>query len=287
MKWASRASAIRLAAIGAVAVTLPSAILFAHEGRIGLVLLACEIGVLAGVSIFGLAYIRNRLLDLPTLLLKNDANLLQQCRGQLFLQSVAPPEALLLQLGGMAINADFAAQFVWLLHSRRPKLVVELGSGVSTVLCALMLQTQGFGRIVSIDHESNYADTTRTRLRYFGLQKLAEVRNAPLSQVDIEGESFPWYDPSLFVDLHDINLLVVDGPPGWLATNARFPALPLLMNRLSANTAILLDDASREDETCIVDAWLQRWPSFKRFDFPTRNGATLLVRDADPHKCGP
>jgi hypothetical protein len=287
MKWVRRASATRLAVIGAVAVTLPAAILFAHEGRISLVLLACETGVMVGVSVFGLVSIRRRILELPTLLLENDANLLRQVRGQLFLQSAAPPEALLLQLGGMAINADFAAQLVWLLHSRRPNLVVELGSGESTVLCASILQGQGFGRIVSVDHDSKYADTTRTRLRDFGLEKFAQVRNAPLSQVDIEGKLWRWYDPSLFVDLDNINFLLVDGPPGWLAVNARYPALPFLMNRLSANTAILLDDTSREDERCIVDAWLQRWPNLKRFDVPSRNGATLLVRDTDPQEAGP
>ena len=58
-------------------------------------------------------------------------------------------------------------------------------------------------------------------------------------------------------DLTDIDLLIVDGPPGSTGTRARFPAYPLLSERLAPSALILVDDLQRSDERAVVDAWLE------------------------------
>ena len=45
-----------------------------------------------------------------------------------------------------------------------------------------------------------------------GLTDYAEVRRAPLVDVELEDESLPWYDPSQ-LPTQPIDLLFVDGPP--------------------------------------------------------------------------
>jgi predicted O-methyltransferase YrrM len=210
-----------------------------------------------------------------------DERQLRQFLAALYLQSAGPPGALSLPFGGAAIDPDFAVHLVQILNSRRPRLVVELGSGVSTVLCALVLREHGSGRIVSIEHDPVYAQATRERLATFHLEQVAEVRNAPLSEVDVDGRSWRWYDRSVFLDLENIDLLVVDGPPGWLHTQARFPALPVLIDRMSSNAAILLDDAGRQDEKSIIEDWLKRWPNLSRVDLPSEKGTALLVRTSE------
>ena len=43
---------------------------------------------------------------------------------------------------------------------------------------------------------------------------LAEVRLAELNQLNINGEEFSWYSVDAFRDINEIDLLLVDGPPG-------------------------------------------------------------------------
>ena len=50
-------------------------------------------------------------------------------------------------------------------------------------------------------------------------------------------------------------MLVIDGPSGFIQKHSRFPALPVLFDRLAKNSIIFLDDAAREDEKEIVAMW--------------------------------
>ncbi|MGI9528709.1 MAG: hypothetical protein ACR2NG_03285 [Acidimicrobiia bacterium] len=50
--------------------------------------------------------------------------------------------------------------------------------------------------------------------------------------------------------------MIVDGPPGTTGPLARYPAVPILFDRLSPSALIFLDDAYREDEQESVRRWL-------------------------------
>ena len=50
-------------------------------------------------------------------------------------------------------------------------------------------------------------------------------------------------------------MLVVDGPPRRLQDKSRFPALPKLLDKLSPNATIILDDANRENEKEVRKEW--------------------------------
>ncbi|MCS3708348.1 hypothetical protein GGP62_003370 [Salinibacter ruber] len=71
---------------------------------------------------------------------------------------------ILLQFGGWAMDAHLAETIVRLIQQERPQLVVECGSGQSTLLVASCLRKLGGERrIVSLDHKSNSPCRLRSR----------------------------------------------------------------------------------------------------------------------------
>jgi predicted O-methyltransferase YrrM len=142
-----------------------------------------------------------------------------------------------------------------LVERRRPTVVVELGSGTSTVWLAYAVQRYD-GRLISLDHDIRYADKSRIQLHAHGLDAVAEVRDAPLNQIDVQDTEYDWYDPDALEDIERIDLLVVDGPPDSLGPFARYPALAALKPKLAPDATIVLGDVSRDDGQETVRRWL-------------------------------
>jgi predicted O-methyltransferase YrrM len=184
--------------------------------------------------------------------------------------------------GDYALTADAAAVLARQVALCRPNVVVELGSGVSTILVGKLLQEQGRGRIYSLDHDTAWAEETRKQIRAAGLQDQAEVLDAPLRRQEVDGQNFLWYDiPPTVKDFAQIDLLIVDGPPQ--ATDPgglpRYPALPMLLPQLSLNATIFIDDAGRPGETEMVRRWLERFPGWQKTVLQTGPGTCLLYRN--------
>jgi predicted O-methyltransferase YrrM len=158
---------------------------------------------------------------------------------------------------GFEITGEEAAYFFHLIRRQRPKLMMELGSGSSTVLFAAALRANGSGRLISIEHESEHAKHTAAMLAQAGLSDRAELVLAPLSDLALNGRTFQWYDlGSLLGTLTEkIDLLFVDGPPGKVQSLSRFPALPILAPHLSPRAMVIVDDGAREDEVRMVELW--------------------------------
>ena len=138
----------------------------------------------------------------------------------------------------------------------RPRLVLELGSGTSTVWLGYALEQVG-GRLVSLDHDPRFAEKTRAALAALGLDAVAEVRDAPLRPVVLDDRSFSWYDPDALADLREVDLLLIDGPPERTGRDARYPALPVLKDRLADTATIVFDDAHRHDEQVALRRWVE------------------------------
>jgi predicted O-methyltransferase YrrM len=158
--------------------------------------------------------------------------------------------------GGFALNPTDLLGLLHLVRTRKPRLVLELGSGTSTVWLAYALQQTG-GKLISLDHEAGYAEKTREALVQHDLTDVAEVRDAPLRPVVLDGRTFPWYDVAAAADLHDIDLLVIDGPPEKTGPDARYPAMRVLEKQLADTATILFDDANRSDEQAALRKWVE------------------------------
>jgi predicted O-methyltransferase YrrM len=151
------------------------------------------------------------------------------------------------------------------LNDRRR--VVELGSGISTVLLnrlrAQLAPAGGF-TLVSVEHDERWADwVTRQLWRETGDHDSVVVR-APLGLHPLAESQVGWYDGAALAAGLDaafgtdlIDLLVVDGPPAFDAgmETARAPALPVLWDRLAPGATVVLDDIERPGEQEVLRRW--------------------------------
>jgi predicted O-methyltransferase YrrM len=190
---------------------------------------------------------------------------------QIRLNAPLPP------MGDWAVSPDFANVMIGLLRERKPKLVVELGSGVSTLIAGYIVKEWG-GRVVSLEHQERFATLWAREVHRHGLNEVVMIFWAPLEEVTLQGQTYLWYRNPDLGQHGAIDLLMVDGPPGELQKMARYPALPLLQDRLSKDAVILLDDAAREDEKKIVELWQGELPDLTCEDVDVEKGATILRR---------
>ena len=150
-----------------------------------------------------------------------------------------------------------------LIIEKRPKRIVELGSGFSSLVMAYALEAVGQGELVSLEDNWGYAARSRRQLEEHGLSALANVIDSPLKRYTVDGQVHFWYSMSdLFVDL-PIDFLFVDGPAGHLHPNVRHPALPLLYDRLAGDAVIVVDDSGRSGEGSMIRRWLATYPNLR------------------------
>lgn len=178
-----------------------------------------------------------------------------------------------------AVSPDALVLLVQEMLVVKPTLVVECGSGVSTLWMALAAKQHGLDlRIVALDHEEEYAEKTNRMLRLHGVDDIASARLAPLVDVAAADDAQPWYDPAVLTDLRDIGVLFVDGPPATTGPLSRLPAVPQLWDRLAPTASVVVDDFIREDEQIMVDRWLQAHPELEREHYDTEKGTEILRR---------
>ncbi|MGS1095894.1 class I SAM-dependent methyltransferase [Aquamicrobium terrae] len=162
-----------------------------------------------------------------------------------------------------AASPDFLIDLYCRIIEEKPAVVVELGSGVSTIVVAAALRRNQTGRLFSLDHDHAFLLQTEKHLSRHGLEEWVKTYHAPLtewvpdpSSPTQAGDRFQWYDvPAEVAGLKQIDLLVVDGPPMASSKRCRYPAVPFFYQRLKEGGQVMLDDAHRDDERFIVKAW--------------------------------
>lgn len=160
-----------------------------------------------------------------------------------------------------AASPDLLLFLVDLVEKERPSLIVEAGSGLSSLWFGIALRTFGVeGKVVALEHDEKFAEQTRGQVRRHGLAGLVEVRTAELEPHELGGTTFSWYARTGWEDLDGIDLLFVDGPPTDTGEHARYPAYPLLGERMSKTGIVVLDDMVRADEQQVLARWLEEHP---------------------------
>lgn len=161
---------------------------------------------------------------------------------------------------------SIAPEFAWWLYqhvvNQRPEKIIELGSGTSTLVIAAALKKIGAGRFLSFEHDHAYMEKTRALLETCDLQDYVELLYAPLKPLELDGQSYSWYDlPYDLVDhmigRNQLDMLIIDGPPAATNQHARYPAMVCLQEYCSPSTVVLLDDAAREEEQEILSRWTE------------------------------
>ena len=151
-----------------------------------------------------------------------------------------------------AASPDLLLTIADLVRTHKPRLVVELGSGVSTLIVA----KAGARRVISMDNSAEFAMKTREMLKDHKVRGV-EVRVAPLKA---HASSVDWYDTAKLKDLKKIDMLIIDGPPGSKNPDARKPALKELLAKLSPNVVVVIDDVNRIGERELAEAFAKALP---------------------------
>lgn len=177
---------------------------------------------------------------------------------------------------GWAASPDLLRTCWDLARDQRPTTILECGSGVSTLVLASACRRNGHGRVVTLDHDPEFAAQTRRRLAAHGLDAWAEVRDAPLEPVEVSGHVSDWYRLAE-VPPGPFELVLVDGPPGADSGGSRRPAIPLLRDRLADGATVVLDDAARPHEREIVREWVAAHPELRQRRLRHEKGAVVLT----------
>lgn len=194
---------------------------------------------------------------------------------------LAPLNAPLPPMRKWAIAPDFAVLLYDLLLEYQPHHVVELGGGVSTVITGYYFgQVEYEGNVRAFDHHPLFTKLTQDNITKHQLIDVATVAHAPLEAITLQDETWQWYDPTAFDELTDIDFLTIDGPPQQDNPRemARYPALPVLFDKLNSGAIILMDDTHRPDEQGIAERWLAEFDLTKLYEVDNEKGAIILQK---------
>jgi predicted O-methyltransferase YrrM len=175
-------------------------------------------------------------------------------------------------------EADFIQIIVDACLESKPERILECSSGLTTLMLARCCQINGAGHVISLEDGLQYAENTRNYIDRYDLGDYASVVHAPLQEIVVDGQSYAWYATGAIPET-GIDMLVIDGPSGFIQKHSRYPALPVCYSRLSDSCAVYLDDAAREDEQAIVRLWQIQYQDLKPEYRATTRGCSILSRD--------
>jgi hypothetical protein len=221
-------------------------------------------------------------------------NTVRQIESYLNIKSYLRDGELMPSLHGWPVSADFAQYVFELLNMNKYDLIIEFGSGSSTVLLAKALRNQTADTsdshhksdltqsnfdwskfnfsdlhkpIVSFDHHPKWLGITEKAITSSRLTDFVDLILAPLTDYSFDNlNHFKYY--SCHDKLAEISrtmrsskqriLALVDGPPGDTCKHARFPAAPILLEIFHEHSIdILMDDYFRKEEKEIVELWCE------------------------------
>lgn len=162
----------------------------------------------------------------------------------------------------------------------KPALVVEFGTGASTLIIAKALQMAGGGTLVSFDQHAGFVAATGAWLAEHGLA--ADLRAVPLTPSP-GGWPGLWYDHGPLPDA--IDLMLIDGPPWTLHPFTR-GAAATLFGQIAPGGTMMLDDAARPGERVIARRWRERWPELAFRLVRSGTKGTLVGRRAATPSAG-
>lgn len=159
----------------------------------------------------------------------------------------------------------------------KPQIIVECSSGTSSLVLSRCCQLNQVGHVYSLENGEEFVTQTSQQLDDFLLSAYCDVIHAQLQDVRLNSECFKWYALNNLTEI-EIDMLVIDGPPGFIQKHSRYPALPLLHEQLAKHCVIFLDDAAREDEQQLVRRWLKDYPEFQAEYIDNERGCFILKR---------
>jgi hypothetical protein len=162
-------------------------------------------------------------------------------------------------LGTWALDVP-TIDFLWeRMKQDTPKIIIECGAGISTLVLASYATTYGVGfgdpLVVSLEQSSQVKQETESRLVRDGLSNHVRILHAPVSgqgRYEIETDQL-----ALQLREEKVDWLLIDGPSG--PDGCRAWTLALLSELCRPGARWFLDDAFRDGELSVLRDW-SRWP---------------------------
>lgn len=174
--------------------------------------------------------------------------------------------------GGWAIDRATALELAAEYRRHQPRVVVEAGSGYSTVIAAEYARDSG-ATIVSLDHDPHWTRTTAGYLKSHGLEEYVDLRHAPLKQVDVPGDTAYWYNTIL---PDDIDFALIDGPPGIVGRTAAMYHIHPHLNP-DGRWRVWLDDSDRPGEQECLARWAEDIPGLSVQHLALPRGLSVIT----------
>ena len=154
-----------------------------------------------------------------------------------------------------SISDALAVELIRYLEWTRPRRILEIGSGLSTVVLGAYAVRHG-ASVVTLEHAWKFYRHTRQALAEFGMDDQVRIKLAPLRSRRFEqyGRKARWYDASL---TGRFDFVFVDGPPKEEGRNA---VLFAIAEHLSPGWELWLDDAHRHHERNCMRHWQREFP---------------------------
>ncbi|CAN2190262.1 COG4122 Predicted O-methyltransferase [Candidatus Nanopelagicaceae bacterium] len=168
-----------------------------------------------------------------------------------------------------AASPDLLLTLLQLARSSSPRVIVDLGSGMSTLVLA---KGAPQAKIFSIDNSEEFAAKTQLVLSNHDVTNV-DLRVAPLTP---HSSGVDWYDLSKFGDISNIDLLFIDGPPGSKNPEARHPAITECITKLSPQAIIVIDDVARAGERAMAEEFARLLPSHSLEYLDHEKGSAVL-----------
>lgn len=198
-------------------------------------------------------------------------------RARLLARGLLPTPDIDLGCADWTATAATIEEILRSIDRRRPRTIVELGSGLSSFVLAAHAKTRSASAplVVSLEHDGEYFARTKALLESAGLDSFVELLAAPLSP---RGEGGLCYDGRVLkaaLGSSRIDLAFIDGPPGPVG---RRETLPLLAEFLADRAVVFLDDAARAAERESLRQWSRRLrPHLRRIRFlATERGLAVM-----------
>lgn len=138
----------------------------------------------------------------------------------------------------------------WASEAKGP--VLEIGSGLTTLILGSVVGRRGFP-VWTLEHHPEFFRNTEATLKRYNLNNV-HLTLAPLRDYG----DFYWYDPPRDQMPRDFSLIVADGPPGDVK-GGRFGLLPVLRSHFASGAVVLLDDAERPQEKAVLQKWASEY----------------------------
>jgi len=205
-------------------------------------------------------------------------NLYAQITDFMQIERIIGSGIILKPLRGWALSPDAVVHILAELQQRDDPVMIEFGSGQSTVIFASYFKRRGKGRLISVEHDAVYAANIMKQIEALGLMEYVESHVVPLKDyTDVQtGNVSKSYDLTCVKKERKLDVVLVDGPPMSFGILTRYYPIHWSLENLAVAGKIFLDDADRPNERLIVQRVARNQPQIYVEELKTEKGLVAL-----------